>query len=74
MGRGRLYTYFSNSVRVVVSAASTSAQLPWGQVTFVPGLSLLPRQYAAAEYWEKNWSLLKTSVETAVGRQFMVLV
>jgi len=59
-------TYFSNSVSVVVSAASTRAQLPCGQVTFVPGLLLFPRQYAAAEYCEKNWSWSKISLETAM--------
>lgn len=48
--------YFSNSVRVFVLAASTRAQFPCGQVIFVLGLLLLPRQYAAAEYWLKNWS------------------
>jgi hypothetical protein len=45
---------FSNSVRVFVFAASTRAQLPCGQVILVLGLLLLPRQYAAAEYCEKN--------------------
>ena len=45
---------FSNSVRVLVFACSTLAQFPWGQVIFVLGLLLFPRQYAAAEYWLKN--------------------
>lgn len=35
---------FSNSLSVFVLAASTRAQLPWGQVTLVLGLLLLPRQ------------------------------
>jgi hypothetical protein len=48
--------YFSNSVSVLVLAASTRAQFPCGQVTFVLGLLLFPRQYAAAEYWLKNSS------------------
>lgn len=58
--------YFSNSVSVFVLAASTRAQFPCGQVTFVLGLLLFPRQYAAAEYWLKNWSWSKMFAETAV--------
>jgi hypothetical protein len=41
---------FSNSVRVLVFAASTLAQFPCGHVILVLGLLLFPRQYAAAEY------------------------
>jgi hypothetical protein len=57
---------FWNSVVVIVVAASTRAQFPCGQVTFEPGLLLFPRQYAAAEYWEKNWSWSRTFAETAL--------
>jgi len=39
-----LLMLFSNSVRVLVSADSTRAQFPWGQVTFVLGELLLLRQ------------------------------
>jgi hypothetical protein len=35
---------FSNSETVLVLAASTSGQLPWGQVILVLGESLFPRQ------------------------------
>lgn len=48
--------YFWNSISVFVLAASTRAQLPCGHIIFVPGLLLFTRQYAAAEYWLKNWS------------------
>jgi hypothetical protein len=56
---------FSNSVRVFVCAASTRGQFPWAQVSLVLGELLLERQYAAAEYCEKNWRRLRRSVETA---------
>jgi hypothetical protein len=56
---------FSNSVSVVVFAASTLAQLPCGQVILVLGLLLLPRQYEAAEYWLKNESWSSMEAETA---------
>lgn len=58
-------TYFSNSVKVLVFAASTLAQLPCGQVILVLGLLLLTRQYAAAEYWLKNWSWSRILADTA---------
>ena len=60
--------YFSNSVSVFVFAASTRAQLPCGHVTFVLGLLLLPRQYAAAEYWLKNSSWSRTLADTAIAK------
>lgn len=59
---------FSNSVRVLVFAASTRAQFPWGHMILVLELLLLTRQYAAAEYWLKNCSWLSTSADTAIFR------
>lgn len=56
---------FSNSVKVLVLAASTRAQFPWGQVILVLGLLLFTRQYAAAEYWLKNCSWSRTLADTA---------
>jgi hypothetical protein len=50
MMRTRKQTHFSNSVSVLVLAASILAQLPCGQVIFVFGELLLSRQYAAALY------------------------
>lgn len=60
-------TDFWNSVSVLVFAASTLAQLPWGQVILVLGLLLFDRQYAAALYCEKNCSLSRMAAETAGG-------
>jgi hypothetical protein len=56
---------FSNSETVFVDADSTSGQLPCAQVTLVLGELLLDGQYAAAEYWEKNWRLERMSEEIA---------
>ena len=62
---GTVYTHFSNSVRVFVSAASTRAQFPCGHVILVPVELLFPPQYAAALYWEKNCSWSRTLAEIA---------
>ena len=56
---------FSNSVSVVVFAASTRAQFPSEQVILVLGELLLERQYAAAEYWAKNSRFERIGADTA---------
>jgi hypothetical protein len=64
-GKGIICTYFSNSVSVFVSAASTLAQFPCGHVILVPVELLFPPQYAAALYWAKNSSWSRTLASMA---------
>jgi hypothetical protein len=69
--RGADIAHFVNSIIVFVSAASTRAQFPCGQVTLVLGLLLFPVQYAAAEYWLKNSSWSRMLLDTASSKSDM---
>jgi hypothetical protein len=68
---GRI-AYLPNSIRLVVSEASTNGQFLAEQVIFVFGELSLSGQYAAAEYCSKRLRSLKMLPETAVNDFFSV--